>query len=336
MSYPLPRRRLRRAEPMPCLGHTARNSARALEAVGGDHPPEGAPGDDRVEGITGNESQPRGVGIECDAKASTIDHANVNHRECAPTLVEALNPQTISDADVLQRAEVRIAVTLNDALACALAAPSWAEEADKPTIVPVTKAPFHLFTFQDENMSLENVTLPPGRSTGYHLHEQDLVYVITAGAKITNQVLGKEPVELEFKLGEVRFANYTKTPGVHRINNLETDNTLRILAVGIVYAEPGRYTVSTRPEKYEVALDNERVRTWRLKLNPGESAPVILQTAPGARFVVAGGTVTEKRPGKPDQPMVLNNHDFVAMPAEERSIENNGNSAVELVEIELK
>jgi len=46
--------------------------------------------------------------------------------------------------------------------------------------------------------------------------------------------------------------------------------------------------------------------------------------------------VTEKRPGKPDQPLVLKNHDFMLTPAEERGIENNGNSAVELVEIELK
>jgi len=221
-------------------------------------------------------------------------------------------------------------------LACALIAPSWAEEADTTTIVPVTKAPFHLFTFQDENMSLESVTLPPGFSTGYHSHNQDLVFVITAGAKIKNQVLGKEPAEREFKLGDVGFASYTKTPGVHQVINLERDRAMRLLAVGIVYPEPGRYTVSTRPAKYEVALDNDRVRVWRLKLNPGESAPAIQQTAPGARIVVTGGTVTEKRPGKPDQPMVLNNHDLVAMPAEERGIENNGNSAVELVEIELK
>ena len=101
------------------------------------------------------------------------------------------------------------------------AAPTRAEEAGKPTVVPVKKAPFHLFTFEDENMSLENVTLPPGKSTRYHSHDQDLLFVITSGAQITNQVLGKEPVELEFKLGEVRFAGYTKTPGVHQIANLE-------------------------------------------------------------------------------------------------------------------
>jgi hypothetical protein len=216
-------------------------------------------------------------------------------------------------------------------LASALVSPTGAEE-----VVHVKKAPFHIFTFEDQNMALENVTLPPGKSTRYHLHDQDLVFVITGGAKITNQVLGKEPTELEFKLGEVRFAPYTKTPGTHQIVNVETDKTMQILAVAIVYPEPGRYTASSRPAKYEMALDNERVRAWRLKLNPGESAPAIKQTAPGARFVVAGGIVTEKRAGTPDQPLILKNHDFMAMPAEERGIENIGNSPVELVEIELK
>ena len=208
----------------------------------------------------------------------------------------------------------------------------WAQE----TVVPVTNAGFHQFTFQDENMSLENVTLPAGYSTGYHSHEQDLVFVITGGAKIKNQVLGKDPVELEFKLGEVRFAPYTKTPGTHQITNIEPQNPMRLLAVGIVYPTPGRYTVSTRPAKYEVALDNDRARAWRLKLNPGESAPAMRQTAPGARIVVTGGMIAEKRMGKPDQPILLQNHDFMSVVAEERGIENIGNSPVELVEIELK
>jgi hypothetical protein len=83
-------------------------------------------------------------------------------------------------------------------------------------------------------------------------------------------------------------------------------------------------------------MDNERVRTWRLKLNPGEAAPSVQQTAPGARFVVAGGDVVQKRPGKPDQPMVLQSNDFTVMEVEERGIENAGTTPVELVEVELK
>jgi hypothetical protein len=39
---------------------------------------------------------------------------------------------------------------------------------------------------------------------------------------------------------------------------------------------------------------------------------------------------------EPDQPMVLKNHDFMAMSIEERGIENTGSSPIELVEIELK
>jgi hypothetical protein len=221
-------------------------------------------------------------------------------------------------------------------LATALAAFSWAEEAGKRTVVPVKEAPFHQFTFEDGNMSLENLTLPPGRSTAYHSHDQDLVFVVTSAARIKKQVLGKDPVESDFKLGDVGFAYYTKIPGVHQIINLEKDNALRVLAIAIVYPEPGRYTVSTRPAKYEVALDNDRVRAWRLKLGPGETAPEIQQTAPGARIVVTGGTVSEKRPGKPDQPLVLRNHDFMALGVEERGIENIGDSPVELVEVELK
>jgi hypothetical protein len=60
------------------------------------------------------------------------------------------------------------------ALASVFAAHGWAQETDKPTVVPVTNAAFHQFTFQDENMSLENVTLPPGFSTGYHSHDKRL------------------------------------------------------------------------------------------------------------------------------------------------------------------
>jgi len=221
-------------------------------------------------------------------------------------------------------------------LACALTAPCWAEEAEKPTIVPVTNAAFHSVVFQNDNMSLVSVTLPPGTSTGYHSHDQDLVFAITAGAKIENQVLGERPVEVEFKLGDVHFVNYTKNPGVHQIVNVEENKTLRLLAIGIVRPESGRYTISTRPAPYELALDNDRVRAWRLRVNPGEGAPVIQQMAPGARIVIAGGTVPEKRAGKPDQPRVLRSQDFMEMPAEERGIENNGDSAVELVEIELK
>ena len=119
-------------------------------------------------------------------------------------------------------------------LAGVLTFSAWAAEEEKPTIVTVTRAPFHLFTFQDDNMSLENVTLPAGRTTTYHSHNQDLFFVIINGAKVKNQVLGKDPVELDFKVGNVYFAYYTKKPATHQIINIEPQNTLWLLGMGIV------------------------------------------------------------------------------------------------------
>ena len=88
-------------------------------------------------------------------------------------------------------------------------------------------------------------------------------------------------------------AYYTKTPGTHQITNLEKDKAMRLLAVGIVYPEPGRYTVSTRPPKYEVALDNDRVRAWRLKLNPGESRSLkFASSAAAAQFAAIAASVS--------------------------------------------
>jgi quercetin dioxygenase-like cupin family protein len=220
-------------------------------------------------------------------------------------------------------------------LAGAFAVPSRAQDESKPTVVPMMNAAYHVFTFQDENMLLESVTLPPGASTGYHTHDQDLFFAITGAAKVKNQALGKEPVELELKLGQIVYSPYTKTPGTHRITNLEKEHAMRLLAVAFT-RETGHYKVSTRPSKYEVAMDNDRLRVWRLKLNPGETAPTIKQTAPGARMVLAGGLIAETRPGKPDQPLALKNHDFMSLVAEERGLKNIGNAPVEFVEIELK
>ena len=71
---------------------------------------------------------------------------------------------------------------------------------------------------------------------------------------------------------------------MHRIINVQENKTLRPLAIGIVRLEPERYTISTRPAPYELALDNDRVRAWRLRLNPGEGAPAIQQSRAALRY----------------------------------------------------
>ena len=88
---------------------------------------------------------------------------------------------------------------------------------------------------------------------------------------------------------------------------------------------------------YTSVLDNERVRGWRLMLQPGESAAAIVQIAPGVRIVVQGGDIVEIAPEKPDHELNLNRGDFVWQAAgTTRAVRNVGTSPVEWVEFELK
>lgn len=84
-------------------------------------------------------------------------------------------------------------------------------------------------------------------------------------------------------------------------------------------------------------MDNERVRGWRLLLDPGQTAAPFTQTAPGLRIVLDGGEIAEIVAGQPDRGMNLRLGEFYWQePGMTRAIRNIGSTRVELIEFELK
>jgi hypothetical protein len=209
---------------------------------------------------------------------------------------------------------------------------------EEPIIVPVQKAPFHLFAFSNELISIHHVTIPPGRTVPYHRHEQDLMVVVLEAANTQNQVLGQPPVDRVATFGAVTFAAYTKKPDVHRLINTDS-KPYHLLGIAIAYPEPGRFTPSTREEvpAYKTVLNNERIRAWKLQLEPGQTVPAITQKAPGGRIAVQGGELVEREPGAPDRPLFLRTGYFEWQPGGiTREVRNAGSTQIEFVEFELK
>jgi hypothetical protein len=84
-------------------------------------------------------------------------------------------------------------------------------------------------------------------------------------------------------------------------------------------------------------LDNERVRIWRLVLEPGQTAPAITQSAPGVRVVIDGGELVESVPDKADRHKAPRKGEFFWQDAgQTRSVRNVGMTRIELIELELK
>jgi hypothetical protein len=230
------------------------------------------------------------------------------------------------------------AATLCVIFACALAQPVIAE--DEGPAVPIEKAPFHLPVFRNEYVTVLKIDVPPHRNTGFHIHTTDSVSVNIEEADMANQLPGeKQTPPQHSKRGQPNFTAYSKQgPRTHKASNMG-ETPFHNVSFLLNNSQPGRFSPSSRSgiSGYTQIMDNERVRGWRLVLDPGQTAAPITQSAPGMRIVLDGGEIAEVVPGQADRGMNLRLGEFYWQdPGVTRAVRNTGKTRVELFEFELK
>jgi mannose-6-phosphate isomerase-like protein (cupin superfamily) len=223
------------------------------------------------------------------------------------------------------------------ALACVAVLPALAQSEE--TGVPIFQAPFHVPAMKNEYGTVLIINVPPGRNTGYHIHDADSLSINIEAADMTNQTLGSSQVSPPNRAvqGRIAFMPYFKEgERTHKANNV---GSTHFHNVSFVFASPrpSGFTPSTRGQGYEQIADNERFRAWRLALKPGESAAPYKQGAPGMRVIVSGGELTESVPGQPERGMKPRDGQFFWQEAgTTRTVRNTGTTPLNIVEIELK
>jgi len=206
---------------------------------------------------------------------------------------------------------------------------------------PILKAPYHLPVFTNEFVTVLKIFIPPGRNTGYHTHTDDSVSVNMVPADMTNQNYGSSEVTRNERAqrGRATFTAYGKEgPRTHKATNI---GQTPFHNVSFIFRnrQPGKFTLSSRANApgYMQIMDNDRVRGWRLVLEPGQTAPAIMQTAPGLRVVIDGGEIVEIVPGHADRGWMLSSGEFYWQDAGvTRSIRNIGTTRVDIEEFEIK
>jgi hypothetical protein len=216
-------------------------------------------------------------------------------------------------------------------------APLAAAQNVAPAPLPVEEASYHVPAFSNELVTVLNVFIPPHRESGYHRHSLDSVGVLISDTARTAQVLGAEATVTALRgNGSANFTNYARAPLVHSVA-ITGDGPFHNIVVELLYPTPGRFTAGTRGQGYTQVLDNERVRIWRLALEPGQTAPAITQSAPGVRVVIEGGELVESVPEKADRRKAPRKGEFFWQDAgQTRAVRNVGTTRIELVELELK
>jgi len=157
---------------------------------------------------------------------------------------------------------------------------------------------------------------------------------------MTNQNLGSSEVTRgeRAQRGRANYTAYSKGgPRTHKATNV---GQTPFHNVSFIFRNrPGQFIPSARSDTpgYVQIMDNERVRGWRLVLEPGQSAPVISQTAPGLRIVIDGGELVESVPGFADRGWTLRSGEFYWQePGVTRGLRNIGTTRIEIAELELK
>lgn len=224
-------------------------------------------------------------------------------------------------------------------LGLALAPLAGPAQTDAPKVVPVEQASFHVPVFSNEHVTVLNVLIPPQRTSGYHRHSLDSVGVLISDAARTGQVLGADAtVTAPRERGSANFTGYAREPLAHTVT-VTGDTPFHNIVVELLDPAPGRFMPGTRGRGYTQILDNERVRIWRLVLDPGQTAPPITQAAPGVRVVIDGGEIVESVTGRPDRNKAPRSGEFYWQDADAgttRAVRNVGTTRINLVEMELK
>ena len=113
--------------------------------------------------------------------------------------------------------------------------------------------------------------------------------VIVAGAKLHIETLGRDPVDTEWKFGEVRFSKATY---VHRAMNVGP-TAFRNLTIELLKPTSFLKDASNLPTETgrEPILENDRVRVYRVTLAPGEATPKHTHPLPGLSIALADADI---------------------------------------------
>ena len=226
-------------------------------------------------------------------------------------------------------------------IACALAliAFSNANAQDDDRIVPAHEEPRHVPKLANDWVRVIDVAIPEGGRTMFHAHSLDYPYLMVTSVTLQNQVYGQEPKDVKIERGFVGYYRAVQGTYTHRFIN-RGPGTFRAIGIELLKSGPASTTVTAPlPEMpgFATVLDNERVRAWRVSLEPGQSIGPVTVPGPSLRVAIDAGRVVERTEGRAEttSDLVPAGFAFREQPYT-ATFSNPGGSRIEFVECSLK
>lgn len=217
---------------------------------------------------------------------------------------------------------------------CACAISAIAQD----TVVPATEEPRHVVKLVNDVVRIVDVEIPPGYRTLMHEHALNYAYLMVTAARLRNETPDKAPADVDIAAGLVGYYRASQGAYVHRFTNIG-ESVFR--AIGIELLSPSAsvdvVTPLDRSSGYVTVLDNERVRVYRLVLEPGKSTGLVSLAPRTVRVAGNEMALVEKSADGKKRDLRLAPAQFEwRAEAAAVALENTGSSTAELYEFEMK
>jgi quercetin dioxygenase-like cupin family protein len=209
--------------------------------------------------------------------------------------------------------------------------------------VEITAEPMHHLAVDNEQVRVFQVEVAPHASTLLHRHGHDYLFVTLGESHISNEVLGKPPVELKLSDGETRF-----TPGnfAHVARNL-SDQPFRNVTVELMQDATLRDAPSPWPQeggdqelpgvRSKVLFVRDGARVSSIEIEPGATIPSHHHDGPHLLVAVSDLEIRSDVEGQGPMPGKFKSGDVKWLPGGyTHTLTNTGKELARLVTVEVK
>ena len=156
----------------------------------------------------------------------------------------------------------------------------------------------HRLVFQSPLVRVMDVRVPPGETTGYHVHADRMVGIAVQDARIWSQALGAPPGAVAApRATPGTFDNWSQTlPYTHRVANVDTVPLHYVVAEWLARPGPETPALPDGPDR-RLIREGATARVYEITLDPGTVTEPHMHATPGLVVLGTPGALSEE--GRP-------------------------------------
>jgi hypothetical protein len=160
--------------------------------------------------------------------------------------------------------------------------------------VPLTKEPRHRVTFENAQMRIFDVNIPPGDASLDHRHDRDIVTVsMTGGTETRIQNTGQAwTTRAPRPLGDATVAEYADKPGSHKVENTGT-SAYQLFAVENLKASGWTTTPAVTGLATKLMTEARSFRIYDVRLGQPTAQASHTHAVPTVAVLIAGKVMSD-------------------------------------------